>query len=189
MASVSLTLLSPLFSNSSKSSLKLGFSNANQTSIQENLNLICVDSKRGVRVSQRRETLIKGLALLPLVAFGGAPISEAREVEVGSYLPPSPTDPSFVVFKASPKDTPALRAGTHVHLLLQPSILICVVCNCKASNQFGMCLLIILEYLVLVLLQEMCSRTSFSSHPHGSKAEWPTSCREITASPSVQNRG
>lgn len=114
MASVSLTLLSPLFSNSSKSSLKLGISNANnanQTSIQENLNLICIDSKRGVSVSQRRETLIKGLALLPLVVFGGAPISEAREVEVGSYLPPSPTDPSFVVFKASPKDTPALRAG------------------------------------------------------------------------------
>nr|KJB81020.1 hypothetical protein B456_013G125600 [Gossypium raimondii]KJB81022.1 hypothetical protein B456_013G125600 [Gossypium raimondii] len=152
MASVSLTLLSPLFSNSSKSSLKLGISNANQTSIQESLNLICIDSKRGVSVSQRRETLIKGLALLPLVVFGGAPISEAREVEVGSYLPPSPTDPSFVVFKASPKDTPALRA-------------------------------------VLVLLQEMCSRTSFLSHPHGSKAEWPTSCREITASPSVQNHG
>ncbi|KAJ6700175.1 hypothetical protein OIU79_013253 [Salix purpurea] len=37
--------------------------------------------------------------------------SEAREIEVGSYLPPSPTDPSFVLFKASPKDTPALRAG------------------------------------------------------------------------------
>ncbi|KAG9454838.1 hypothetical protein H6P81_007742 [Aristolochia fimbriata] len=37
--------------------------------------------------------------------------SEAREVEVGSYLPLSPSDPSFVVFKATPKDTPALRAG------------------------------------------------------------------------------
>lgn len=37
--------------------------------------------------------------------------SEAREVEVGSYLPPSGKDPSFVLFKATPKDTPALRAG------------------------------------------------------------------------------
>lgn len=37
--------------------------------------------------------------------------SVAREVEVGSYLPPSPSDPAFVVFKATPKDTPALRAG------------------------------------------------------------------------------
>ncbi|PPE01960.1 hypothetical protein GOBAR_DD01036 [Gossypium barbadense] len=120
MASVSLTLLSPLFSNSSKSSLKLGISNANQASIQENLSLICIDSKRGVSVSQRRETLIKGLALLPLVVFGGAPISEAREVEVGSYLPPSPTDPSFVVFKASPKDTPALRANVQPYQFLIP---------------------------------------------------------------------
>ncbi|XP_078182602.1 thylakoid lumenal protein (Mog1/PsbP/DUF1795-like photosystem II reaction center PsbP family protein) [Carex rostrata] len=37
--------------------------------------------------------------------------SMAREVEVGSYLPPSPSDAAFVVFKATPKDTPALRAG------------------------------------------------------------------------------
>ncbi|CAN6443430.1 unnamed protein product [Victoria cruziana] len=37
--------------------------------------------------------------------------AEAKEVEVGSYLPPSSSDPSFVVFKATPKDTPALRAG------------------------------------------------------------------------------
>lgn len=44
------------------------------------------------------------------------PPSTAREVEVGSYLPPSPTDPSFVVFQATPNDTPALRAGNHNHL-------------------------------------------------------------------------
>ncbi|XP_031495665.1 psbP domain-containing protein 6, chloroplastic [Nymphaea colorata] len=37
--------------------------------------------------------------------------AEAREVEVGSYLPPSSTNPSFVLFKATTKDTPALRAG------------------------------------------------------------------------------
>lgn len=35
----------------------------------------------------------------------------AREVEVGSYLPVSPDDPRFVQFRASSKDTPALRAG------------------------------------------------------------------------------
>lgn len=35
----------------------------------------------------------------------------AREVEVGSYLPPSPSNPAFVVFEATAKDTPALRAG------------------------------------------------------------------------------
>ncbi|MCL7029287.1 hypothetical protein MKW94_022705 [Papaver nudicaule] len=38
-------------------------------------------------------------------------ISEAKEIDVGSFLPPFPSDPSFVVFKASSKDTPALRAG------------------------------------------------------------------------------
>ncbi|RZC79181.1 hypothetical protein C5167_003899 [Papaver somniferum] len=36
--------------------------------------------------------------------------TDAREIEVGSFLPPFPSDPSFVVFKASSKDTPALRA-------------------------------------------------------------------------------
>ncbi|XVF07064.1 hypothetical protein REPUB_Repub06bG0105000 [Reevesia pubescens] len=109
MASASLTLLSALFPNPSKSSLKHRISNTNYISMQENLNLVNIDSKEGIRL--RREIFIKGLAMLPLVVLGGAPISEAREVEVGSYLPLSPTDPSFVVFKASPKDTPALRAG------------------------------------------------------------------------------
>ena len=77
--------------------------------MQEKLNLININCKEGI--SLRREIFIKGLAMLPLVVLGGAPISEAREVDVGSYLPSSPTDPSFVAFKASPKDTPALRAG------------------------------------------------------------------------------
>lgn len=48
--------------------------------------------------------------LIPLL-WKQPPVSEAREVEVGSYLQPSPSDPSFVLFKATPKDTPALRAG------------------------------------------------------------------------------
>ncbi|KAK2647160.1 hypothetical protein Ddye_022355 [Dipteronia dyeriana] len=37
--------------------------------------------------------------------------SQAREVDVGSYLPPSPSDPYFVLFKASLKDTSSLRVG------------------------------------------------------------------------------
>ncbi|KAI3421589.1 PsbP domain-containing protein [Psidium guajava] len=61
---------------------------------------------------ERRE-LLKRAALAPLLWSTpmGLPPAVAREVEVGSYLPPSPSDPSFVLFKASPKDTPALRAG------------------------------------------------------------------------------
>jgi hypothetical protein len=33
------------------------------------------------------------------------------QVEVGAFLPASKENPDFVQFKASPKDTPALRAG------------------------------------------------------------------------------
>ncbi|XP_062082017.1 psbP domain-containing protein 6, chloroplastic isoform X1 [Humulus lupulus] len=59
-----------------------------------------------------RRDFLKGVALLPLLHDLKTPSSSvAREVEVGSYLPPSTSDPSFVVFKASSKDTPALRAG------------------------------------------------------------------------------
>ncbi|XVF56331.1 hypothetical protein PTKIN_Ptkin06aG0110500 [Pterospermum kingtungense] len=100
MACASLTLLSPVLPNSWKSSISN--SNRNHKSML----------KENVNNSKRREILIKGVAMLPVVVLGGGvPISEAREAEVGSYLPPSLTDPSFVFFKASPKDTPALRAG------------------------------------------------------------------------------
>ncbi|XP_015579074.1 psbP domain-containing protein 6, chloroplastic isoform X2 [Ricinus communis] len=61
--------------------------------------------------STLRRQILKGIAVSPLILIKEAPISEAKEVEVGSYLPSSPSDPSFVLFKASPKDTPALRAG------------------------------------------------------------------------------
>ncbi|XP_010036387.2 psbP domain-containing protein 6, chloroplastic [Eucalyptus grandis] len=66
---------------------------------------------------ERRELLKRGTAALALAPLlwstppGVLPAAAAKEVEVGSYLPPSPSDPSFVFFKASPKDTPALRAG------------------------------------------------------------------------------
>ncbi|KAB1222980.1 PsbP domain-containing protein 6, chloroplastic [Morella rubra] len=62
------------------------------------------------QLSLRREFL-KGLSLLPLLELKQPLPSAAKEIEVGSYLPPSPSDPSFVLFKASPRDTPALRAG------------------------------------------------------------------------------
>ncbi|KAM0948721.1 putative photosystem II [Dioscorea sansibarensis] len=61
------------------------------------------------QISRRRD-FIGGIALLAAL-WREPQASEAREVEVGSYLPPFSSDPSFVVFKASPKDTPALRAG------------------------------------------------------------------------------
>ncbi|KAF5197324.1 Psbp domain-containing protein 6 protein [Thalictrum thalictroides] len=58
-----------------------------------------------------RRNLLTGIALASVVLLQEPSISKAREVEVGSFLPPSPSDSSFVVFKATPKDTPALRAG------------------------------------------------------------------------------
>ncbi|XP_075637815.1 psbP domain-containing protein 6, chloroplastic [Castanea sativa] len=72
-------------------------------------------SQNSLILSLRREVLLKGLAaaaagaVLPLLK--PPPSFAAKEVEVGSYLPTLPSDPSFVLFKASPKDTPALRAG------------------------------------------------------------------------------
>lgn len=73
-------------------------------------------SQNSLTLSLRREVLLKGLAaaaaagaVLPLLK--APPSFAAKEVEVGSYLPTLPSDPSFVLFKASPKDTPALRAG------------------------------------------------------------------------------
>ncbi|KAJ4838579.1 PsbP domain-containing protein 6, chloroplastic [Turnera subulata] len=59
----------------------------------------------------RRTIILEGVALAPLFLIRQPPAAEAREVEVGSYLPPSPSDSSFVLFKATSKDTPALRAG------------------------------------------------------------------------------
>ena len=53
-----------------------------------------------------------GAALGALLSVSRAPLpAQAREVVVGSYLPPAPSNPGFVFFRATPKDTPALRAG------------------------------------------------------------------------------
>uniref|UniRef100_A0ACD5VT14 Uncharacterized protein n=1 Tax=Avena sativa TaxID=4498 RepID=A0ACD5VT14_AVESA len=59
-------------------------------------------------VSHRRE-LVVGTATA-LGALFSLPAG-AREVEAGKYLPPAPASPGFVFFKATTKDTPALRAG------------------------------------------------------------------------------
>lgn len=70
--------------------------------------------QKGSQFGLRRE-ILKGFTLLPLSLPLFEPIiplpSVSKEIEVGSYLPPSQSDPSFVFFKASPSDTPALRAG------------------------------------------------------------------------------
>ncbi|TVU34751.1 hypothetical protein EJB05_16601, partial [Eragrostis curvula] len=60
-------------------------------------------------VSHRRE-LVLGTALSALLLHAPLPAA-AREVEVGQFLPPAPSHPGFVFFRATPKDTPALRAG------------------------------------------------------------------------------
>ncbi|KAG9147594.1 hypothetical protein Leryth_007370 [Lithospermum erythrorhizon] len=64
--------------------------------------------KHPIDVSRRE--FLKGVALMPMV-LSPPPSSDAREIDVGAFLPPAPNDPSFVIFKASSKDTPALRAG------------------------------------------------------------------------------
>nr|XP_043609853.1 psbP domain-containing protein 6, chloroplastic [Erigeron canadensis] len=62
-----------------------------------------------------RRNFLKGATttlLVPLSTTLHSPSSSlAKEIEVGSYLPQSSSDPSFVLFQASSKDTPALRAG------------------------------------------------------------------------------
>lgn len=116
MATASVTPLSSVFSTSKPSSSipkphpssTVTFKtdeqeySRNQQSVPSNWNA----------VGNSRREFVRGMGLVPLlVAVPPPPHSEAREVEVGAFLPPLPSDPSFVVFKASPKDTPALRAG------------------------------------------------------------------------------
>ncbi|KVI03437.1 psbP domain-containing protein 6, chloroplastic [Cynara cardunculus var. scolymus] len=66
--------------------------------------------------SPARRHFLKGLtlSLVPfttIIPLHSPSPSEAKEIEVGSYLPQSNSDPNFVMFQASSKDTPALRAG------------------------------------------------------------------------------
>lgn len=58
----------------------------------------------------RRQGLL-GLAAAGGCLVGMAERSDAKDVAVGAYLPPAPSLEGFVQFKATSKDTPALRAG------------------------------------------------------------------------------
>lgn len=64
-----------------------------------------------VAVAGSRRELVLGAGLSALLSRAPLPPAQAREVEVGTYLPPAPSNPGFVFFRATPKDTPALRAG------------------------------------------------------------------------------
>ncbi|CAH1418503.1 unnamed protein product [Lactuca virosa] len=67
--------------------------------------------------SPARRQFLKGLSLLvpftTIIPLHSPSPSQAKtkEIEVGTYLPQSTSDPNFVLFQASSKDTPALRAG------------------------------------------------------------------------------
>ncbi|KAL9232623.1 hypothetical protein vseg_007712 [Gypsophila vaccaria] len=66
------------------------------------------------KLPQKRRDILRGLCLVPLIDIVGVvspPNTLAKDIAVGAYLPTSTIDPSFVVFQASSKDTPALRAG------------------------------------------------------------------------------
>ncbi|KAI3926960.1 hypothetical protein MKX01_032875 [Papaver californicum] len=72
------------------------------------------NDNRDVGTERRRREFMAAIGLISIninLWMNQKSISDAREIEVGSFLPPFPSDPSFVVFKASSKDTPALRAG------------------------------------------------------------------------------
>ncbi|KAI9392034.1 hypothetical protein POPTR_006G034300v4 [Populus trichocarpa] len=121
MATASLT---PIFSSPLKTSRTTTLTTTT-TSLDQHRNQVVL-----------RRQILKGLVLSPLILIKAPPSSEAREIEVGSYLPPSPTDPSFVLFKASSKDTPALRAGNvqPYQFILPPSWKQTRVANILSGN-------------------------------------------------------
>ncbi|OAY40152.1 psbP domain-containing protein 6, chloroplastic isoform X1 [Manihot esculenta] len=101
MATASLSPISPVFSISTSQKSPITTSTPTPPTVWHQTR----------SYSSLRRQILHGLALSPLILIKETAISEAKEVEVGSYLPPSSSDPSFVLFKATPKDTPALRAG------------------------------------------------------------------------------
>ncbi|MED6134524.1 PsbP domain-containing protein 6, chloroplastic [Stylosanthes scabra] len=107
------------------------------SSSSSKLSFIRASDRFTVPSTSRREFFFKGLAFqaLPLLLLTPQP-SLSREVEVGSFLPRSPSDPSFVLFKASPKDTPALRAGNvqPYQFILPPSWKQARVANILSGN-------------------------------------------------------
>ncbi|KAL6853522.1 hypothetical protein ACP4OV_019551 [Aristida adscensionis] len=86
-------------------------------------------------VAAHRRGLVLGGALSAMLS-GAPPPAGAREVEVGSFLPPAPSNPDFVFFKATSKDTPALRAGNvePYEFILPPSWKQTRVANILSGN-------------------------------------------------------
>lgn len=97
---------------------QLALTSSSSTSIKSKLTIPSLLQLHAQKQEQHgklviRRDLLTGISLLPLV-LSVPPPSLARDVDVGSFLPPSPSDPSMVLFKATSKDTPALRAGQSV---------------------------------------------------------------------------
>ncbi|XP_062207171.1 psbP domain-containing protein 6, chloroplastic-like [Phragmites australis] len=88
-----------------------------------------------VAVASHRRELVLGAALSALLSRAPLP-AKAREVEVGTYLLPAPSNPGFVFFQATPKDTPALRAGNvqPYEFILPPSWKQTRVANILSGN-------------------------------------------------------
>lgn len=123
MAASAVTHLATIFSSSNSNSPSPSyFRKLSITSTQNNRIITNNNNKKQSspcvnddHITTRREFLKSSSTLLvPMIATSSTSLdAEAREVEVGSFLPPAPSDPSFVLFKATTKDTPALRAGTN----------------------------------------------------------------------------
>eukprot|EP00252_Welwitschia_mirabilis_P017269 TRINITY_DN38281_c0_g1_i1.p1 TRINITY_DN38281_c0_g1~~TRINITY_DN38281_c0_g1_i1.p1 ORF type:complete len:283 (+),score=24.21 TRINITY_DN38281_c0_g1_i1:142-990(+) len=83
---------------------------------------------------KRRQLFLygSGVALLPLLTKE----VQAKDVSVGSYLPPAPSNQGFVQFRASNKDTPALRAGNvqPYQFILPPTWKQMRVANIQSGN-------------------------------------------------------
>lgn len=84
--------------------------------------VVCAAAVEESAIDVGRRQACLGMATLLAASAGMAAAKPegamAREVEVGSYLPASPDDPRFVQFRATAKDTPALRAGNFLSALV-----------------------------------------------------------------------
>nr|ACG28460.1 hypothetical protein [Zea mays] len=85
-----------------------------------------------VAAASHRRELVVGAALTAVL------LPRAREVAVGTYLPPAPSNPGFVFFRATSKDTPALRAGNvePYEFILPPTWKQTRVANILSGNYF-----------------------------------------------------
>ncbi|KAM0051592.1 putative photosystem II [Helianthus debilis subsp. tardiflorus] len=107
MASASVSSLSTIFSSSN--SKPLSSTKPKPSSSSSSLSPLFLQSSSRRQFLKGSSTVL--LPLTTLIPLHSPSLSLAKEVEVGSYLPLSSSDPSFVLFQASSKDTPALRAG------------------------------------------------------------------------------